>query len=177
MSGKKKQTTILSQEYLNHWTKENWELINKMPNTQVKDNQMLKLLKDRLDMYIINFKLDEGVVQAILSARTNTLISSIDIFTDWLIKNPKNISNILCPFYTLHFLHRNIGMDWSKSDIDDLTHLAALPYVDYITVDTRTFCFSECALKFMNKRHSIDWKGGLIKSVKDIGSSPLTRAL
>jgi hypothetical protein len=101
----------------------------------------------------------------------NCIIDPVDEFINWLIKNPSLIPSIWCQYYTQQFMHRNTQMVWQKSHIDDLNHLAALPYVDYLSVDKQIYAFTIQALKFAKRHIPTDWENKLITSAKEINSS------
>ncbi len=63
---------------------------------------------------------------------------------------------------------RNIGMAWKKSHIDDLNHLAALPYVSRLSTDNQIHAFAMQALKFAKRHIPTDWEEKLITTIDEL---------
>lgn len=155
----------LTKEKLHDWSHNNAILLSKMGDAQVKNKEMQSNLRRVLRDDINQFRLSGAIANAVIAEKS---INSIETFIGWLIKNPFLISSIWCPYYTEHFMLRNTTMTWEKSHIDDLTHLAALPYVDYLSVDNQMQKYTLQALKFLKRHIPNNWASRLITSINEI---------
>ena len=63
-------------------------------------------------------------------------------FIDVLVETPEWTPSHWVTFHSQHQCHRNIGYLWRGSDVNDVTHLSALPYVDHITLDRRWYAYA-----------------------------------
>jgi hypothetical protein len=95
-------------------------------------------------------------------------IGTVDKLVNLLVKKPSLTPSIWCPYFTQHFMHRNKEMIWQKSHLEDLNHLAALPYVDYLSIDRQIYGFAMQASRFAKRNISADWNKKLIKSIEEI---------
>lgn len=157
----------LKKDYLQQWAHNNAILISKISDNQIKIKEMQINLRRVLKDDIQKFKLNDDAIKIVVT-KLNKIIDPIDEFINWLMKNPHLIASIWCPYYTQHFMHRNTTLTWKKSDIDDLNHLAALPYVDFISVDKQIYSHAIQALKFASRHIPGTWKTRLITSILDI---------
>lgn len=155
----------LTKERLYDWSHNNAALIVNMDNRDIKNKDMQSNLRRVLRDDINQFSLSEDIARTVIVEK---IIDPIETFISWLIKNPLVVSSILCPYYAEHFMLRNSAMVWKKSHIDDLTHLAALPYVDYLSVDNQMLNYSLQALKFLRNHVPSDWRDKLITSASEI---------
>jgi hypothetical protein len=155
----------LTTEKLHNWSHNNAALISNMAQPQIKNREMQSNLRRVLRDDINQFNLSEAIAKATV---TDRVIDPIDTFIAWIIKNPMLISSILCPYYAEHFMLRNTTMSWKKSHIDDLTHLFALPYVDYLSVDKQMLDYSVRSLVFLKNHVPPEWRNRLITSATEI---------
>jgi len=160
-----KQQGSVTKEKLHNWAHINTDLISKMPNNQVKNKKMQENLCRVLKDDIKRFNLFQDIAEAVIK---DAIIDPIDEFISWLIKNPLLISSMVFPYYTQHFMHKNVTMEWKKSHIDDLSHLAALPYVSYLSVDNQIKSYALEALKYSEHHMPDNWRTKLITSVSEI---------
>jgi hypothetical protein len=157
----------LTIEQLRTWADANAVLINGMSNPEVKEKQMQKNIRRVLSEDVNKFNLVKDAIDAIGTLKSDQNCTLND-FVNHVIKNPHLIPSIWCAYYTQHFMHRNTGLHWKKSHLEDLNHLAALPYVDYLSVDAQIYEYSMQALKFAKRHLSAEWNKKLIKSVDEI---------
>jgi hypothetical protein len=164
----------LTKKQIKGWAYNNVIIIDKMPNADAKGKEMQKNLGRILSEDIITFKLAEAVINAVITKQQNNAIlssqriGSVDCFVNWLLKNPVLISNICFPYYTQHFMHRDKQLTWKKSHFEDLNHLSALPYVDYVSVDKQIRGFAKQALSFAKRHFPVDWEKRVIVSISEI---------
>jgi len=157
----------LSDEGLRFWAGNNQTLLDILKSPANKEKKILNNLKQKLEENITKFKLHESVADAVIS-KTKSIVSPADVFINWIMDKPLLIPSILCPYYTMFSMLRNKGMPWKKSHIDDLIHLQALAYVDYLSTDNQIYSFIKEAEKSAKKHFSINWNKKLISSIKQI---------
>lgn len=90
-------------------------------------------------------------------------------FINALLEKPEWTPSHWITFHSQHQCHRNIGYLWLASDISDVTHLAALPYVDHMTLDRRWYAYACQALRSAPTSSSVrDLSQRLDRSITDL---------
>jgi len=162
-----KREGLLTTEKICRWAYNNSIIIDEMTDVQMKEKQIQKNLIRVIKDNISRFNLVYEIIDAVISEKRR-IVDPIDVFVKWLMRNPNLIPSIWCPYYTQHFMLRDSKMNWKKSHFRDLGHLAALPYVNYLSVDKQIYSFAMHALKFAKRHIPVDWNKKLITSVKEI---------
>jgi hypothetical protein len=161
------KTSNLNDKVIRRWTDNNHYLLDIMKSPEKKEKNILNNLVQVLKNKITNFNLYEEISDAVIS-KTMRIVSPIDEFIYWVMGRPSLIPSILCPYYTMHSMLRNKGMPWKKSHIDDLIHLQALAYVDYLSTDNQICSFIMEAEKLAKKHFDISWGKKIITSIEQI---------
>ncbi|OEH46217.1 hypothetical protein lpari_02555 [Legionella parisiensis] len=177
INGPQQPPLSCQKQNLETWASTNYDLVTALSSPQNRDKEMQRTFRRSLKKMISDRELLDSVIEAVTFKSSNmpeeplesstVFLNPLDIFIEWLIKKPSLIPSIWCPYYTQHYMHRT-DLTWKISHIYDLAHLAALPYVNYLSIDRQMLGFTKQALTFARKHFPVDWEKKPITSIDQI---------
>ena len=95
-----------------------------------------------------------------------------DDFAAWIYKDPRRCPGLRLGYEVFHELVKNVGDKPDASDIPDLSHINAIPYVDAATLDRRMhgYC-SQVGRKLQKAQSTIDYTDRIFPSLNALLSA------
>lgn len=159
-----KMNDSLNENTLCFWSKINTNWISHHQHKEQKEKEInynfLRLLQDIIKLS--PQELQDQIIKSVIN-KIGSILDPIQEFTKWLTKYPHLIPSLYLPYLIQHNMHRDKNMSWRSSHFQDLDHLSAIPYVNYITADAQMYNYSIQAFKSIKEISSL-WKNKIIKS-------------
>ena len=97
--------------------------------------------------------------------------ASVDDFASWIYKDPRRCPGFRLGYEVFHELLKNVGDKPEASDIPDISHINAIPYVEAATLDRRMhgYC-SQVSRKLQKVQSAIDYAGRIFLDLKTLVS-------
>lgn len=177
-------TDLLSEDRIKHWGSINSELICELNKTNkshvkaIKEN-FLRVLKDVVESSAeLTSMINEAVINKKVVSEQSKQFIIVDTplveFTNWLNNNPLLVPSLYIPYVVQHEMFRQMFRDKLKnfkhSDFQDLDHISAIPYIDYISLDRRFFSHASQAFHSNEKIPKI-YQHKLIKKINQFQDS------
>jgi len=95
----------------------------------------------------------DGVSTRLIAHRIEAGGIDIESFGDWLWQMPGRCMGLRLHFEARHHLAKDHELRFQDGDIADFAHIAAIPYVDVVTVDKRIEDLVRKSLQTLRKSH------------------------
>lgn len=89
---------------------------------------------------------------------------NLSSFAKWIYENKNRCPSIRIVYEAYHKIKKNIQDIPNHHDIPDLTHIACVPYVDFITLDRRMSTYASQAILAANMKY----KNKIYKNIEEI---------